>query len=63
MKEFRKWLDEQSYKDLLQRWRFAPIGDPIFQGATGKEYAESMSLKKQELSHKEQVRISKEVGW
>jgi len=59
----KSWVDSASYEDLLRRWRFAPVGDPVFQGETGKYYAEVMWRKKAELSAGEQVRASKNIGW
>lgn len=45
--EQKKWIDEASYYDLLERWRFAPIGDPMFQGAVGEYYATVMKEKRE----------------
>jgi hypothetical protein len=52
-----------NYEQMLRRWRFAPIGDPLFQGEAGEYFAEAMKTKKSQLSDDEQVRISKEIGW
>lgn len=61
--EMKKWIDEASYRDLLARWRFDPVGSPWFQGEIGKYYAEIMNQKKSAISHEEQVQVSKELGW
>ena len=63
IKDLILWIDEASYEDLLRRWRFAELGDNIFQGEIGQYYSNSMFEKRELLSHEEQVRISKKVGW
>ena len=42
----KKWIDNASYTALLYKWRFAPSGDPMFQGDTGDYYAKVMAEKK-----------------
>ena len=59
----KKNIDESSYETLLRKWRFAPSGDPIFEGETGKYYAEVMFRKKRALPAGEAVTASKNVGW
>ena len=56
----KKWIDEASYEQLLSKWRFAPIGDPMFQGDTGDYYAKVMREKREHVDH---VQVSKNVGW
>jgi len=58
--KIKNWIDNASYHELLSRWRFAPIGDPLFQGETGKYYSKVMFEKKQTVDH---VQVSKDVGW
>ncbi len=51
-----------SYEDLLRRWRYAPPGDPIFQGDAGKYYADRMAeLKAGDPGAA--VAASKWIGW
>ena len=60
----KEWIDNASYEQLLYRWRFAPIGDPIFQGETGEYYSKRMSeLRAQDGGDAEHVRASKSIGW
>ena len=59
----RKWIDDASYEDMLARWRFAGIGDQMFQSETGDYYAKVMHQKRDALSHEDQVSASKSVGW
>ena len=40
LEEMRDWIDHQPCSELLRWWRFAPTGDPFFQGETGKHYPE-----------------------
>lgn len=56
----KKWIDNASYEQLLSHWRFAPIGDPMFQGDTGDYYKKVMGEKMQKCNP---VQASKNVGW
>ena len=40
--ENKKHIDGLDYRSLLSKWRFAPSGDPWFQGETGKYWGERM---------------------
>lgn len=55
----RKWIDNASYEDLLRKWRFAPVGDPFFQGEMGNYYQEVMNKKK----GPDHAAIGKRIGW
>ena len=61
--QMKKWIDEASYEQLLERWRFARCGDPFFQGEAGDYYAKVMAEKRQKVGEAEHVRASKSVGW
>ena len=56
----KKWIDEASYEQLLEKWRFAPAGDPMFQGDTGDYYSNVMKQKRETANH---VQASKSIGW
>jgi hypothetical protein len=58
----RAWVDQASYQDLLQKWRFAPAGSPWFAGAMGTYYSLKMQEKKAALTPGQQVAASKAVG-
>ena len=60
--ERKATIDGMSSMQLLERWRFAPIGDPWFQGETGEYWGKRISeLRKQnEAAH---VAASKTLGW
>jgi len=59
----KQWIDNATYEQLLQKWRFAPSGDSFFVGEVGSYYTEVLSKKRNGLSHAEQVSISKRVEW
>ena len=58
--ENKAHIDSLSYEDLLRRWRFAPMGDPWFQGETGTYWQKKMRETRRHVDH---VEISKRVGW
>lgn len=61
-KENKQHIDRLSYEDLLRKWRFAPAGDPWFQGETGDYWSSRMDeLKAQDPGAA--VQASKDVGW
>ena len=59
----KKYIDSLSYEQLLSNWRFAPLGDPWFQGETGEYWGVAMKKKKEELKGYQAVAISKNIGW
>jgi hypothetical protein len=58
--ENKQTIDDKSYEGLLSRWRFAPSGDPWFQGETGQYWAKRMAELRDTVDH---VAISKMIGW
>lgn len=62
-KTLKNWIDNASYEELLGRWRFSPVGDPIFQGELGDYYKETIFRKRDKIGALEASRISKLVGW
>jgi len=61
--EMKKEIDSRSYEDLLSKWRYAPIGDPYFQGEVGEYYSKVMAEKRAEVGHNAAVAASKSIGW
>ena len=59
----KSWISSADYETLLRKWRFGEVGDPFFQGEVGKYYSKTMFAKRDALSHEEQVRASKNIGW
>ena len=62
-KEIKDWINNASYKELLRRWRFAPSGDPFFQGKVGDYYAKVMQERRKEIKEAVHVAASKNIGW
>ena len=60
--EMRDWIDRQPYSGLLHWWRFAPGGDPFFQGETGEHYSRTM-VEKRALEKDRGAATSRMVGW
>ena len=61
--EMKEWIDNASYEELLEKWRFAPIGDPFFKDEMGDYYSQVMNRKRSEITPKEHTRVSKNIGW
>jgi len=62
--ENQKHIDGLSYEELLRHWRFAPTGDPWFQGETGVYWGTRMSKMRDTPSGQEaHVAASKTIGW
>lgn len=55
-------IDSFYYEHLLSRWRFAPIGDPWFQGETGKYWGKRLKALRDKMTTEEHVAISKKLG-
>ena len=51
-------IDNMSQLELCKHWRFAPVGEPLFQGDTGDYFSKVLKEKGGFTS-----KISKEVGW
>lgn len=63
IEEMKKWIDDATYEHLLSKWRFAPAGDPFFQGDMVDYYTEAMRRKREEIGEGGHVRASKAIGW
>ena len=59
----KNWIDNASYYMLLEHWRNAPPGDPMFSGEDGEYFAKVMFDKKNAISDAAVVNASKMVGW
>lgn len=60
--ENKAQIDSMSYIELLSLWRFAPAGDPRFQGETGAYWGSRMNELKN-ANPAEAVEASKSLGW
>lgn len=61
--DMKSWISSADYETLLRKWRFAPAGDPYFQGEIGDFYSKTMFAKRDALADEERVRASKNIGW
>lgn len=62
--ENKQRIDSLSYEHLLRRWRFAPVGDPWFQGETGEYWGKRMAEMRDEPGgHERHVAASKSIGF
>lgn len=62
--ENKQHIDALSYEALLSRWRFAPVGDPWFQGETGDYWGQRMKeLREKPGGQEAHVTASKSLGW
>ena len=59
----KQWIDRSTYKMLLEKWRFAPAGDPIFQGESREYYEKIMADRRKKLGPEVHTQASKEIGW
>ena len=62
-KDQKEWIDKASYYALLNKWRFAKTGDPIFQGEAGQYYKKALADMRAQVGNAEHVRISKNLGF
>lgn len=56
------WIDRASLRELLEKWRFAEVGDPHFQGEVGDHYAEALARKRRD-DPDGWTAASKAIGW
>lgn len=55
-------IDRMDYEEMLQLWRFAGVGEPLFVGEVGAYfYRRMINLKQQDPAAA--VRASKNIGW
>lgn len=56
-------IDSMDYESMLDLWRNAPSGHPMFQGEIGIYFGEVMKNKRNNLTQAQQVSASKNIGW
>ena len=59
----KEWIDNATYIQLLERWRYSPTGDLMFEGDTSQYYSETMRRKRNEVGEEAHVAASKLIGW
>jgi len=60
--ENKKHIDSLTHYQLLSKIRFAPSGDPWFQGETGMYWGKRREEKRAENPN-QAVQDSKDIGW
>ena len=63
LEKFKKQINNMAYSETLSKWRFAPLGDPMFQGELGEYFIKVMAEKESKLISGEKTAISKNIGW
>ena len=61
--ETQDQIDDMSYVELLEKWRFSPSDSPWFTGGNAVYSANRLNTLKSEMDISDVVRISKKVGW
>ncbi|MFH0982805.1 MAG: hypothetical protein V2A79_14875 [Planctomycetota bacterium] len=61
--DMKNWIDTASYAQLLERWRFGPVGSPWFQGEVGDYYAKVMGERHAQVGDEAHTAASKAIGW
>ena len=61
IEQMKQWVDSTEYEQLLSKWRFAPAGDPFFQGEMGDYYSKKMNEKREEVRPEAHTRASKSI--
>jgi len=56
--EIKKQIDNMGQEEMAKKWRFAPAGDPMFQGEAGNYFTKRFN----ELGGFTSA-ISKKIGW
>lgn len=59
----REAIDKMTYREMLELWRYEPIGSPWFSGEIAIYFSESMIAKRDALDPKERTAINKSVGF
>ena len=60
--EVKKEIDDMTVYQLLQRWRFSPVGDAMFEGESGDYYKQKLKKLREELPEV-YTNTSKRIGW
>jgi len=58
----KQWIDSATHLQLLEKWRFSPSGDPLFEGECGNYYQKVMQQKR-DADPAQAVSNSKILGW
>ena len=58
----RQQIDNMDYRSMLSQWRFANIGDSMFQGESGEYFSKRMFALR-DADPQAAVSASKSIGW
>lgn len=61
--EMINWIDNATYAELLNKWRFEPLGSKWFLDEVGEHFKKVFSGKHTKTPQKERVAVSKMIGW
>jgi hypothetical protein len=62
--ERKSEIDAMFYIEMLRLWRFAPLGDPLFNNSEESNYfCEVMKTKRNLIDDSTYSNISKQIGW
>lgn len=61
--KIKEQIDGMDYEEMLRKWRFAPVGDLMLQGANGEYFAQVMKEKRTTAGESAHVSASKNIGW
>lgn len=56
-------IDALTYEQLLEGWRHTPVGDPLFQGESGRYWGQRLRKLREQLGNAQHVAASKRIGW
>ena len=48
----KKWIDEASFEEMIERWKEGQANDPLFKGDTGGYFLDVIQMKRKKR-HKE----------
>ena len=60
--QMAEWIDNASYGELLEKWRFAPSGSMWFIGSIGQYYQKIMLEKRSAIGPDAATKESKRLG-
>lgn len=62
--ELKRHIDTKSYEQLLEGWRYAPIGDAMFQDESGDYWGKRIAeLRSQPGGDVRHTAASKSISW
>jgi len=60
--ELKAEIDAMTLEEMIRKWRFAPISDPLLQNEAG-EYLQKRMFEIRDADNDTWVATSKSVGW